>query len=129
MSKSRQHDASRSNRSPTNVDRQVGRNIRLYRNECGMTLADLAGEIGVSQQQVQKYESGVSRVSASTLVALAEVLNVPIQDLFAGARSKQPTKPTKMERARMECRALVERTRSLPKLKSMAKVLKAMSGD
>jgi transcriptional regulator with XRE-family HTH domain len=94
-----------------------------------MTLADLAGEIGVSQQQVQKYESGASRVSASTLVALAEVLNVPIQDLFAGARSKQPTKPTKMERARMECRALVERTRSLPKLKSMAKVLKAMSGD
>jgi transcriptional regulator with XRE-family HTH domain len=94
-----------------------------------MTLADLAGEIGVSQQQVQKYESGASRVSASTLVALAEVLNVPIQDLFAGARPKQPIKLTKTERARMECRALVERTRSLPKLKSMAKVLKAMSGD
>lgn len=111
------------------MDRQVGRNIRLYRNECGMTLADLAGKIGVSQQQVQKYESGASRVSASTLVALAEVLNVPIQDLFAGARPKQPAKLTKTERARMECRALVDRTRSLPKLKSMAKVLKAMSGD
>jgi len=119
----------RSNRSPNDVDLQVSRNIRQYRKELGLTQVELAAEIGVTPQQVQKYESGASRVSASMLVVLADVMNLAIEDLFAGARPGASKKLTKLEKARRDCRIWIDRTRSLSTLKSMAKVLKAIASE
>lgn len=66
------------------VDTFVGRKIRERRVELGKSQADLAGAIGVRFQQIQKYETGVNRVSASRLWAIAEELQVPIEFFFQG---------------------------------------------
>jgi len=66
------------------ADRLIGKNIRLQRLIKEMSRAAIAGAIGVSEQQVQKYESGVDRVSASRLFHIAQVLVVPIGTFFDG---------------------------------------------
>lgn len=66
------------------VDVHVGGRIRLRRKLLGMTQQQLAEALGVSFQQVQKYERGSNRVSASTLYEAAEVLTAPLAYFFEG---------------------------------------------
>lgn len=66
------------------VDTFVGKQIRTRRMERGKSQSDLAGAIGVRFQQIQKYESGVNRVSASRLWAIADALATPIEYFFDG---------------------------------------------
>lgn len=65
------------------VDIAVGRAIRTSRQLAGMTQEDLAAHIGVKFQQVQKYETGTNRVSASRLWMIANALNHDISHFFA----------------------------------------------
>ncbi|MEY8842737.1 helix-turn-helix domain-containing protein, partial [Cribrihabitans sp. XS_ASV171] len=58
------------------VDVTVGQRIKARRMALGMSQADLGDAVGVRFQQVQKYESGANRVSASRLWSIAEVLGV-----------------------------------------------------
>lgn len=58
------------------VDREIGARIRARRVGLSLSQFDLAQGIGVSYQQVQKYEHGKNRVSASTLVAIANALHL-----------------------------------------------------
>ena len=71
-------------KSPQAVDVIVGRNIRLRRLSKGISQTELASKIGVTFQQVQKYEKGVNRVGASRLSRIAQVLNVPVAEFFDG---------------------------------------------
>lgn len=64
------------------VDRAVGRRIAARRAALGRSQSALALDVGVSFQQLQKYESGLNRVSASRLHRIALVLGVPVADLF-----------------------------------------------
>ncbi|MDR6758714.1 transcriptional regulator with XRE-family HTH domain [Mycoplana sp. BE70] len=64
------------------VDREVGNRIRVRRLQLRMSQAALGAGIGVSFQQIQKYESGVNRVSSSVLYAIADVLDVPMTHFF-----------------------------------------------
>jgi len=64
------------------LDRRIGHNIRENRLRRGLTQATLGAVIGVSTQQVQKYEKGTNRISANHLYALALALRVPIQRMF-----------------------------------------------
>lgn len=57
------------------VDRAIGRRVRLRRQQLGVSQKALAAQLGVSFQQVQKYERGTNRVSASTLVRIAAALD------------------------------------------------------
>ncbi|HLO78996.1 MAG TPA: helix-turn-helix transcriptional regulator [Magnetospirillum sp.] len=66
----------------TPVDAYVGKRIRLRRGELGMTQERLADALGLTFQQVQKYEKGANRVGASRLFDLARVLEVPIGYFF-----------------------------------------------
>lgn len=66
------------------VDAFVGRRIRELRRRRGKTQSELAGAIGVKFQQVQKYEAGTNRVSASRLWAIAAALDVAIERFFDG---------------------------------------------
>lgn len=66
------------------VDVTVGENIRLRRKTRGLAQAALAEACGVSFQQVQKYERGANRVSASMLVRIACALDCALIDLFQG---------------------------------------------
>lgn len=69
---------------PHPVDRHVGRAIRLRRRQLGVTQQALAARLGVSFQQVQKYERGANRISASMLYAAARALETPPGAFFAG---------------------------------------------
>lgn len=63
-----------SKKVPTVIDQTVGARIRLRRNEVGMSQEKLAAHLGLTYQQVQKYEKGVNRVGASRMVAIAKAL-------------------------------------------------------
>src|SRR6202034_2118726 len=74
-------------REPANnpVDETVGARIRILRKRRKMSQSELGKALGVTFQQVQKYENGKNRVSASRLHLVATTLDVPIAELFGGA--------------------------------------------
>ena len=65
-------------RSAGKPDIEMGKKIRLRRVEQGISQSDLGEKLGVSFQQVQKYEKGVNRVGASRLQQIAAALDVPV---------------------------------------------------
>lgn len=71
-------------RSVTPIDIEVGKRIRLRRIEKGLSQTELGDYLGVTFQQVQKYENGVNRVGASRLNKISELLEVPIAFFFHG---------------------------------------------
>src|ERR1700739_3364782 len=71
-------------RQPSSVDVAVGHNICIWRMAKGMSQAQLARRLGVTFQQVQKYEVGSNRVPTGRLVKIAAILGVPIAALFEG---------------------------------------------
>jgi transcriptional regulator with XRE-family HTH domain len=72
-------------KSPDPIDVEVGRRIRIQRMTRGISQTELGEKIGVTFQQVQKYEKGVNRVGASRLTKIAKVLGVPVGTLFGGS--------------------------------------------
>ena len=66
------------------VDVHVGKRIRHRRSMVGMTQQQLAEHVGIKFQQIQKYETGMNRVSASRLWEISEALSVPISFFFEG---------------------------------------------
>lgn len=71
------------------VDALVGERIRTRRRQIGMSQSDLGQAIGVRFQQVQKYETGSNRVSASRLWQIAEALSVEVVFFFEGISAPQ----------------------------------------
>lgn len=67
---------------PDPIDLSVGRRIRLARKAGGLSQQVLAEAIGITFQQVQKYESGANRVSASMLAKISATLGTQVADLF-----------------------------------------------
>lgn len=80
-------------KSPMETDIQVGRMVRMRRLMLGMSQTDLADELGITFQQVQKYEKGVNRISASRLQQIANFLHVRVTFFFDG--SSDTTQQTK----------------------------------
>jgi transcriptional regulator with XRE-family HTH domain len=72
----------KSQRSSGKHDVELGRRLRLRRVEQKMSQAELGDKLGVSFQQVQKYEKGVNRIGASRLQRIATVLDVPVTFFF-----------------------------------------------
>jgi transcriptional regulator with XRE-family HTH domain len=89
---------------PHPIDVHVGKRIRMRRLFLGMNQETLANALGVTFQQVQKYESGSNRVSASRLSAVADILRVPISFFFGDLQlGDTPQTPAAQEsRERME---------------------------
>ena len=71
-------------RKPLPVDVLVGRNIKICRLQRGLSQTELGRQIGVTFQQIQKYEKGGNRVGAGRLSDIARVLGVPLAVLFEG---------------------------------------------
>ena len=72
-------------RSPNPIDVHVGSRVKLRRNMMGMSQERLGEALGVTFQQVQKYEKGTNRISASRMQAMAAALDVPIGYFYEGA--------------------------------------------
>jgi transcriptional regulator with XRE-family HTH domain len=66
------------------VDQHVGKRVRHRRWMIGMTQQQLADKVGIKFQQIQKYETGMNRISASRLWDIAEALSVPVNFFFEG---------------------------------------------
>jgi transcriptional regulator with XRE-family HTH domain len=76
-------------RSVTAIDRHIGHRLRACRMMLRLNQSELGKAIGVTFQQLQKYEKGSNRVSASTLQKLAVTMEVPITYFFEGVSSEK----------------------------------------
>lgn len=79
------------------VDVHVGKRIRHRRWMNGTTQQQLAEQVGIKFQQIQKYETGMNRVSASRLWDIATVLNVPVSFFFEGLDAEAQTDASKTD--------------------------------
>lgn len=75
-------DTERGSRRPNPIDAHVGTRVRLRRMLLGMSQEKLGEHLGLTFQQVQKYEKGINRIGASRLFDLARVLGVPVQFFY-----------------------------------------------
>lgn len=72
-------------KKPNPIDVHVGSRIRLRRNMLGLSQEKLGESLGITFQQIQKYEKGTNRVGASRLQAISAILNVPVSFFFEDA--------------------------------------------
>lgn len=77
------------------VDVHVGKRVRHRRWMVGMTQQQLAEKVGIKFQQIQKYETGMNRISASRLWDIAAALDAPVSFFFEGLSSEDAVAPTK----------------------------------
>lgn len=103
------------------VDVRIGATVRRFREARGLTQAGLGDGIGVTFQQIQKYERGANRVSASTLLAIAEVLGCSVADLFD---DPDPAGTTVSERAILKAWSKMKETERAAVLTMLAEFAK-----
>lgn len=92
-------------KKPHPVDKVVGENIRRLRLQCGMSQEQLGAQSGVTFQQIQKYEKGTNRVSASRLDEFAHLFNVDHNAFFTGAANARNATPEAVDRLTVSGRA------------------------
>jgi transcriptional regulator with XRE-family HTH domain len=65
-----------------NIDSYVGKKLKEKRKQFGLTQTDLSKQVGISFQQIQKYETGQNRISASMLFKMSNILEVSLEYFF-----------------------------------------------
>jgi transcriptional regulator with XRE-family HTH domain len=83
-----------SNKSATKTDKRVGNNIRARRLEMGMTQEQLGKKLGVTFQQIQKYEIGTNRIGSGRLFQIAEFLKAPLASFYGGEEKQIKSRAT-----------------------------------
>jgi transcriptional regulator with XRE-family HTH domain len=78
-------------KAPNPVDKYVGSRVRMRRIMLGMSQEKLGEALGLTFQQIQKYEKGTNRVGASRIQQISEILQVPVSFLFEGGPSGTPS--------------------------------------
>ena len=86
-------------KKPNPVDIHVGSRVRLRRTMLGMSQEKLGESLGITFQQIQKYEKGTNRVGASRLQNISNILTVPVSFFFEDAPGDQPSNATGMAEA------------------------------
>jgi transcriptional regulator with XRE-family HTH domain len=79
-------------KSSNPIDKHVGARVRMRRMMLKMSQTKLGEALGLTFQQVQKYEKGINRIGAGRLPAVASILQVPIEFFFEGAPQSFPSK-------------------------------------
>jgi transcriptional regulator with XRE-family HTH domain len=72
-------------KTPNPIDKHVGSRVRMRRMMVGMSQEKLGDALGLTFQQVQKYEKGTNRIGASRLQQISHILQVPVAFFFEGA--------------------------------------------
>ncbi|WP_050771620.1 helix-turn-helix domain-containing protein [Brevundimonas sp. BAL3] len=96
----------RSSSTSNSLDVLIGAAIRARRNELGWSQADLASRIGVTYQQVQKYETGANRVAATTLAGIAAGLGCSLSALVPSDTVSDPAAVSVVQQIRAAALAL-----------------------
>lgn len=113
------------------VNQIVALRLREFRVGAGMSQTELADQLGVSFQQVQKYESGANRVSAPRLAAIARALGRPVDSFFPSELSEpMPERPVELGGARRA----IELTRAFhglaPEVQAaLVRLARSLAGD
>jgi transcriptional regulator with XRE-family HTH domain len=82
------------------MDKAIGGRLKMYRQRANISQTALGKSLGVSFQQVQKYENGTNRVSAATLIKISKFLNVSVGELMIAETSAQAAPASAKEMAR-----------------------------
>ncbi|WP_319381683.1 helix-turn-helix transcriptional regulator [Thiomicrorhabdus sp.] len=90
--------------SVTEVDRRIGNKIQIRRKELGLTAAELSEKIGISQQQLSRYERGTNKINVTHLVNIAYILKEPIGWFFSDCH---PDIPGDLSQNKVPARELV----------------------
>jgi transcriptional regulator with XRE-family HTH domain len=77
-------------KAPNPIDKHVGSRVRMRRMMLSMSQEKLGGALGLTFQQVQKYEKGTNRIGASRLQQISHILQVPVSFFFEGAPTVHP---------------------------------------
>src|SRR5689334_8058350 len=77
-------------KAPNPIDKHVGSRVRMRRMMLSMSQEKLGDALGLTFQQVQKYEKGTNRIGASRLQQISNILQVPVAFFFEGAPSLSP---------------------------------------
>ena len=77
-------------KAPNPIDKHVGSRVRMRRMMLGMSQEKLGDALGLTFQQVQKYEKGTNRIGASRLQQISQILQVPVSFFFEGAPRRRP---------------------------------------
>jgi len=83
-------------RSPTDIDKKVGQNLVKLRQFRGISQEDVANAVGVTFQQIQKYEKGKNRISVSRLWQFSHVLRIPVEEFYDGIEGAPRSAALKM---------------------------------
>lgn len=80
-------------KSPSPLDRHIGSRIRMRRILIGMSQEKLGEHLGITFQQIQKYEKGINRVGSGRLHEIGGILGVPVSFFFEGQEGQQADNP------------------------------------
>ncbi len=100
----------------TAIDTAIGEKINALRITLGLSRQQLSAKIGVTHQQLQKYEKGTNRISAGRLAAISQAMKKPIEYFFDGIIEVQEDVLNQQDRARLEL------NRNYAKLKPAVKI-------
>ena len=82
------------------IDKAIGGRLKMYRQRANISQTALGKHLGVSFQQVQKYENGTNRISAATLIKISRALNVPVGELMVLESAQAPAAGSSKDLAR-----------------------------
>ncbi|MCL4144808.1 UNVERIFIED_CONTAM: hypothetical protein GTU68_011048 [Idotea baltica] len=120
------------------TDLHVGKRLRRRRRLLGLTQQDLASQVGVRFQQIQKYECGANRITSSRLYELSKALNVSVQYFFDGIPTNDAPDPAndaeRLEGDILSQKETLELVRAYYRLgerprKRLLELAKALEGD
>lgn len=116
-------------RKPDPVDLNAGAILYAYRCWRGLSQEKLAAEIGMSYQQIQKYETGKCRMAASTLYKIARVLDMSVNEFFSGLDGVWPeTNVAYLSKDEIRLLKIYRSINGTAHRRHMMKLLEAMSG-
>ncbi len=116
---------------PRPLDVHVGRRVLVRRTMLGMTQTELAGSVGLTFQQMQKYESGMNRMGSSRLWELSGVLDVPVMYFFEGLDDAQSKggEDTLTKRESLQLVRAYYRIKSVKVRQQLFELVKAVAKD
>ena len=135
------HSVSKRGEGPNPIDIHVGNRLRLRRTLLGLSQEKLGEAVGITFQQLQKYERGANRISSSRLFNLSQVLSVQVGFFFEGlvgaddAIGGPATSPTDAEFETMTNRETLELVRAYHRIESSGvrrrafELVKALAGE
>ena len=98
-------------RSATEIDKKVGETLVKLRQFRGMSQEDVANAVGVTFQQIQKYEKGKNRISVSRLWQFSHVLGIPVEEFYDGIEGAPRSAALKLTREQL---SLLKKYNMLP---------------